>query len=108
SKEPGKLYVAEKKDTYQTISKKFGISQKDLKAINGIKNEPLTEGMELKVDKNGDYTDYDAKFYTLEAGDDSYSKIAKKLNMKSGDLKKLNKDVDESTFHPGKRIRISK
>jgi len=62
----------------------------------------------LKVDKNGDYTDYDAKFYTLEKEDDSYSKVAKKLSLKSSDLKKLNKGVEEDSFRPGKRIRISK
>ena len=108
SKEPGKVYVAEKKDTYMSISKKFSISMKDLKTINGLKSEQLYEGMELKVEKSGDYTDYDSKFYVLEAGDDSYSKIAKKLNLKTSDLKKMNKEVEETSFHPGKRIRISK
>ena len=81
---------------------------KDLKTINGIRSEQISEGMELKVEKDGDYTDFDSKFYTLEKGDDSYSKVAKKVNLKTGDLKKLNKGVDEDTFHPGKRIRIAK
>ena len=106
-KEVGKIYIAEKKDTYTSIAKKFNISMKELKAINGITNEQLFEGMELKVDKAGDYTEYDAKFYVLEKDDDSYSKIAKKLNLKSSDLKKLNKNIEENTFRAGKRIRIS-
>ncbi len=108
AKEPGKIYVCEKKDTYMAIAKKFSISMKDLKTINGIRSEQISEGMELKVEKDGDYTDFDSKFYTLEKGDDSYSKVAKKVNLKTGDLKKLNKGVDEDTFHPGKRIRIAK
>ena len=108
AKEAGKLYVAEKKDTYTTVAKKFGLTMKDLKTLNGLKAEQIYEGMELKVEKNGDYTEYDSKFYTLDKGDDSYSKVAKKINMKTGDLKKLNKGIDEDTFHPGKRIRIAK
>ncbi len=107
-KEAGKIYTAEKKDTYMSVAKKFGMTMKDLKTLNGLKAEQIHEGMELKVDPKGDYTEFDSKFYTLEKGDESYSKIAKKLNMKAGDLKKLNKDVDEDTFHPGKRIRIAK
>ena len=107
AKEAGKIYIVEKKDTYTSIAKKFSISLKDLKAINGITNEQPFEGMELKVDKTGDYTEYDAKFYVLEKDDDSYSKIAKKLKLKASDLKKLNKNVDESSFRAGKKIRIS-
>ena len=106
-KEPGKIYIAEKKDTYMSIAKKFELTVKDLKALNGLKGEQLFEGMELKVDKDGDYSEYDRNFYTLDKGDDSYSKVAKKLNMKSSDLKKWNKGVDEDTFRPGKKIRIA-
>jgi D-gamma-glutamyl-meso-diaminopimelic acid endopeptidase CwlS len=107
-KEPGKIYIVDKKDTYMSIAKKFGFSMKDLKSLNGIKTEPMVEGMELKVEKDGDYTEYDSKFYVLEKGDESYSKIAKKLNMKSGDLKKLNKGFDEDMFRPGRKLRIAK
>ncbi len=108
SKESGKTYVVEKQDTYTSVAKKFSISMKDLKEINGIKGEQLVAGMELKVEKNGDYTEYDSKFYSLEKGDDSYSKVAKKLNLKAADLKKMNMGVEEKAFHPGRRIRISK
>jgi peptidoglycan-associated lipoprotein len=108
AKEAGKIYTCEKKDTYMSVSKKFSISMKDLKSMNGIKAEQIFEGMELKVEKNGDYADYDSKFYILETGDDSYSKIAKKTNLKSSELKKMNKGIEEDTFHPGKRIRIAK
>ncbi len=106
-KEPGKIYSAEKKDTYMSIAKKFELTVKDLKTLNGLKGEQVYEGMELKVEKDGDYTEYDRNFYTLDKGDDSYSKLAKRLNLKTSDLKKWNKGVDEDTFHPGKKIRIA-
>ena len=47
-------------------------------------------------------------FKACRRNPNSYSKVAKKVNLKTGDLKKLNKGVDEDTFHPGKRIRIAK
>lgn len=104
---PGELYVAKKGDTYFSLAKKYETTVKDLKALNGLKAEPLFEGMELKITIGGDYTEYDKKFYTLEKGDESWSGIAKKLDMKTSDLKKLNKGVDEGTFRIGKRIRIT-
>ncbi len=103
---PGELYVAQKKDTYVSIAKTYGISVKDLKALNDIRAEQIFEGMELKVDPTGDYSDYNKKFYTLGKGEDSWKVIAKKLSIKEADLKKLNKGIDDKSFRPGKKIRI--
>ncbi|MBL0033379.1 MAG: OmpA family protein [Bacteroidetes bacterium] len=102
----GELYVVKKNDTYSTIAKANSMTVKDLKALNGLKGEVIFEGMELKITPNGDYAEYDKKFRALEKGEDSWSAVAKKLNMKTADLKKLNKGVDEDTFRPGKKIRI--
>ncbi|MEO0312585.1 MAG: hypothetical protein RIQ89_2242 [Bacteroidota bacterium] len=104
-KEPGKIHTVAKGDTYNTIAKKYGLVLKDLKTLNGIKAEPITEGMDLKVEMGGDYAAFDAKFYTLEKDDDSWSKVAKKLNVKVADLKKLNKGLDDDMFRAGKKIR---
>lgn len=104
---PGELYVAKKNDTYNTIAKTYSMTVKELKELNGLKGEQIYEGMELKVTKGGDYTDYDKKFTTLEKTDKSWSDLAKRLNLKAGDLKKLNKGMDDDTFRPGKRVRIT-
>ena len=106
TKSIGELYVVKKNDTYTSISKANSMTVKDLKTLNGLKGEVIFEGMELKITPDGDYTEYDKKFRILEKGEDSYSVVAKKLNMKAADLKKLNKGVDEDTFRPGKKIRI--
>ena len=107
SKKSGEIHVAEKGETYGAVAKKYGMTLKDLKTLNGIKAEQIREGMELKVTMDGDYSDYDAKFYVLEKGEDSWSKVAKKVNMKSSDLKKMNKGVDEDSFRPGFKVRIA-
>jgi LysM repeat protein len=78
-----------------------------LKTLNGLKSEQIYEGMELKVDPTGDYTDFDKKFYTLEKDDKSWKDLAKKFNMKDKDLKKLNPETKEDDLHVGRRIRIA-
>jgi len=108
AKAAGEIYVAEKGDTYGSVAKKYNLTLKDLKTLNGIKAEQIREGMDLKVQMDGDYSEFDAKFYTLEKGDDSWTKVSKKVSMKSADLKKLNKGVDEDSFRPGLKIRIAK
>jgi len=108
AKGPGEIYVAEKKDTYSSIAKKYNMDAQTLKKLNGLKAELIYEGMELKVDPNGDYSDYDKKFYILEKGETKWKDIAKNLGIKEGELKKMNKNVEEGQLKPGKKIRISK
>jgi LysM repeat protein len=104
----GDIYVADKKDTYSSVAKKYNMDVKTLKALNGLKSELIYEGIELKVTQDGDYAEYDKKFYTLDKEDKKWKDVAKKTNMKEADLKKLNKNTDEDQFRPGKKIRITK
>lgn len=106
-KEKGRVHTVAKSETYNSVAKKYGITLKELKTLNGIKTELIRESMELKVDMNGDYTEFDSKFYTLDKDDDSWSKVAKKVSLKSADLKKLNKGLDDSMFRPGMKVRIA-
>jgi len=105
TKEPGKIHTAEKGETYQKIAKMYGLTQIELKKLNEIKTEAIYEGMELKVEKNGDYAAYDEKFYVLTTDDKSWSSVAKKLGLKSADLKKLNPKIDDNNFRAGLKIR---
>ncbi len=104
---PGEIYVVKKNDTYNTIAKQYEMTVKDLKALNGLKGEMPYEGMELKVTPGGDYTEYDKNFYTVEKGEDNWQALSKKLNVKVGDLKKMNKGIAEDQLRVGKRIRIA-
>ena len=103
---PGEIYIAKKGDTYFSISKNYGMTVKDLKTLNELKGELLYQGMELKVTAGGDYADYDKKFHTVEKGETSWAELGKKLTMKTSELKKLNKGMDESSLRPGKKVRI--
>ncbi|MEO8088107.1 MAG: hypothetical protein ABI763_14890, partial [Bacteroidota bacterium] len=70
--------------------------------------ELIYEGMELKVTADGDYSDYDKKFYTLDKADKKWKDVAQKTKMKEADVKKMNKNIDEDQFREGKKIRIAK
>ena len=76
---PGEIYICKKGDTYTSIAKKHGITVKELKDLNSLKGEQIDDGMELKVDLKGDYSEYDKKFYTLSKDDKKWAEIAKKL-----------------------------
>jgi peptidoglycan-associated lipoprotein len=104
----GEIYIVKKNDTYNTIAKQYNMTVKDLKMLNGLKAEQIYDGMELKVTPNGDYTEYDKNFHTLVKGENSWSVLAKNLEMKVADLKKLNKGVDEKDLRVGKSIRIAR
>jgi peptidoglycan-associated lipoprotein len=104
---PGELYTSQKGDTYVSIAKNFGISVKDLKSLNDLRSEQIVAGMELRVDPKGDYTEFDKKFYLLLSGELKYKDVAKKLNLKESDLKKLNPGIDDKHFRRGKKIRIA-
>ena len=104
----GDIYTADKKDTYSSVAKKYNMDVKSLKALNDLKSELIYEGMELKVTPDGDYTEYDKKFYTLEKEDKKWKDVAAKTKLKESDLKKMNKNTDEDQFHTGKKIRIAK
>jgi peptidoglycan-associated lipoprotein len=103
----GVIHKVTKGETYTTIAKKYQLTVKQLKDINDLKGaEPIREGMDLKITPGGDYSEYDRNFYTLDKEDDSYSKIAKKLNKKASDLKKINKGIDEDKLKAGMKIRV--
>ncbi len=104
----GDIYTADKKDTYSSVAKKYNMDVKALKALNGLKSELIYEGMEIKVTADGDYTEYDKKFYLLDKDDKKWKDVAKKTNLKEADLKKMNKNIDEDQFRAGKKIRIAK
>ena len=102
----GEIYVAKKGDSFGKVAKKYKISVRDLKLLNGgLRGVRIFEGLELKVTKGGDYTEYDSTHYQVRRGD-SYGKIAKKLKMKTKDLKDLNPDIKQKDFKPGMMLII--
>ncbi|MDX5324746.1 MAG: OmpA family protein [Bacteroidota bacterium] len=101
------FYTLEPRDNWVTISKKFDISIRDLKELNGgLRGVRPFVGLTLKVTPGADYTEFDATHYQLERGDGDFKDVAKKLDLDKKDLEDLNPDLTERDFKPGLYIRI--
>ena len=85
--EPGEteLYQVKKGDTLYSIANKYGISLKELKAINNLENDNLAIGQLLNVPSGLSL----ASSYTVSSGDTLYS-IAKKFDTTVDKLKDAN------------------
>ena len=81
-------YIVKKGDTLYSISKKFNISIDNLKQINNIVGNNISEGQKLyltNIEQNNDNNTY-----IVKKGDTLYS-IAKQFNLKIEDIIKENK-----------------
>lgn len=90
------VYVLGRGERFTSLARKYDISPRDIKKLNGFKREREFEGMEVKVTKDGDYKSYDASHYRVGVRED-FKSIAKKLGMEEDALKDLNpglKDKD--------------
>ena len=85
--DPGEteIYQVKKGDTLYSIANKYGITLKELKAINDLKTDTLSIGQLLKVPSGLSL----ANSYTVGSGDTLYS-IAKKFNTTVNKLKETN------------------
>jgi peptidoglycan-associated lipoprotein len=106
---PGEIYVLGNRESFGTISKKFGINIVELKKLNnGLRGVRPFEGLQLKVDPEGNYEEWDATHYQIKRRGVSLKDVAKAVGMKAKDLEDLNPDLDESLLQPGYWVRTKK
>ncbi len=103
----GQIHSCVAGDNFAKVAKEYGISVADLKKLNnGLRGVRVFEGLELKVTKDGDYSDFDSKRYQVQTGETSLKAIAKKLNMDDKALKELNGDLKDKDLQPGLYIFV--
>ena len=83
------LYQVKAGDTLYSIANKYGITLKELKAINNLSDDKLAIGQLLNVPSGLS----SASSYTVSSGDTLYS-IAKKFGISADKLKEINKLKD--------------
>ena len=94
------LYQVKKGDTLYAIANKYGITIKELKALNDLNGDTLSIGQLLKVPSGLS----SASSYTVAAGDTLYS-IAKKFSTTVTKLKEANK-LDSNMLSIGQKLII--
>ena len=106
-KPAGEIYVIQNRESLGVIAKKFDISIVDLKRINGgLRGVRPFEGMEIKVDKDGDYSKWDEEHYLVKRRGEKMKDIAMQNGMKTKELEALNPDIKDADLLPGRYIKI--
>lgn len=101
------VYKVRSGDSLWTISRKFGVSTRQLANWNGIaQNSTIRIGQKLKVWPRG-YANYASNktSYQVKSGDSLYT-IARRFNVKVSDLNKWNGLKNSSLIKPGQTLTI--
>ena len=106
---PGEIYVLTKRESFGVIARKYNINIVELKRLNnGLRGVRPFEGLQLKVDPEGNYEEWDATHYQIQRRGVDLKDIAKKVGMKKGDLEDLNPEVTDDMLQPGFWVRTKK
>jgi len=102
----GEIYTLTKKESFGAIAKKFKMNMRDLKALNGgLRGVRPFIGLQLKVEKDGNYEEFDASHYQITRRGEKLKAIAKKLDVDVDTLEELNPNLEEIGLQPGLWIR---
>lgn len=109
AQQPGKVYIVKGRESFGRISRKFNMSYLELRQLNGnLRGVRPFEGLQLKVEKDGNYKEWDRTHYQIQDRGQDFKDIAKKLNLDKKELEELNPDVDEKMLQPGFWVRIER
>lgn len=97
-------YVVKRGDTFFSISQKFGISVSKLKELNNSKDNIISIGQKLRVEKQKQKQTADSSIYTVVRGDTLYS-ISQRFGVKLDKLKQLN-NLENNIISIGQKLKI--
>jgi len=107
-------YIVKRGDSLWAISKRYGVSVRELAAANGMSIKvPIRIGQKLVIPDGSPKTSSSVPpppqplgdTYTVQSGD-SYYKIGKKLGVNYLKLMKYNNDTEKSILQPGQVIKV--
>eukprot|EP00245_Coleochaete_scutata_P005105 TRINITY_DN18398_c0_g1_i1.p1 TRINITY_DN18398_c0_g1~~TRINITY_DN18398_c0_g1_i1.p1 ORF type:complete len:345 (-),score=69.11 TRINITY_DN18398_c0_g1_i1:389-1423(-) len=101
---PQDCVIVENGDTLCTLSERFGIDWRDLKAENKLKDDFIMSGEVLKVPKRTRACRLKTKAIVVEPGDTAWG-ITDKFGLTLEDLKKTNGSIPEVLF-PGDVLHL--
>lgn len=105
--QPGEIYIVEGKESIGVIARKYKIKVADLKRLNGgLRGVRPFPGLQIKVEKDGNYEEWDAEHYQVKKRGESFKTVAKALELDRKVLKELNPDVDGKNLPLGLWLKI--
>lgn len=106
---PGKIYVLTKRESFGIIARNFEMSMIDLKRLNGgLRGVRPFVGLQLKVEADGNYEEFDATHYQITRRGETLKDVAKKHDLKMNELEELNPELEGVQAQPGLWVRIKK
>ncbi len=112
---PGEIYILKGRESLGALAKQFDMNIVQLKKLNGgMRGVRTFEGLQLKVELDGNYEEWDANHYQVVRRGESLKDVAKKVNVDNKVLEELNPEIekndaiDEKDLPPGYYVRIKK
>lgn len=112
-------HTVKKGDTIYKISKKFNVTESEIKKVNNLKSNKLNIGMKLTIpeknslksnknpsDEASQRNTEEAKTYIVKKGDNIW-RLAKKFNISAEELKEIN-ELEGNSLKAGQKLYISK
>jgi hypothetical protein len=79
----------------------------DFKKLNGgLRGVRPFAGLQVKVEKDGNYEEWDETHYLVKRRGQDLKDIAKELDMDDDTLEELNPEIEEIGVQPGLWVRI--
>ena len=103
---PGKIYVLKRPMSFGRIANQFDLNIRELKDLNGgLRGVRPFAGLQLKVEKDGNYAQWDKSHYQIRRRGADWRSLEKKTGVDRKKLEELNPDVDEDMLKPGFYLR---
>ena len=103
------FYELIEKDNLGTVSKKFNISVKELKTLNGgLRATKPFVGLKLKISKTADYSEFNDSHYRLQRADNTFEKVLKKTGLTEDEFFELNPNFFEENLKAGTLVKTKK
>lgn len=103
----GEIYIMKDRESFGTVARDQRISIVDIKQLNGgLRGVRPFEGLQLKITKGGDYSEWDRTHHQVMERGQSIKDIAKKLDLDDDVLEQLNPDIDPKDVPVGYWLRI--
>ena len=103
----GEIFILNKRMSFGAIAKKYKMNMREFKALNGgLRGVRPFVGLQLKVEKDGNYEEWDATHYLVKRRGQDLGDIADELDIDEDTLEELNPNLEEiGGVQPGLWVR---